>query len=78
MAFSREWDSEASERAESQSFWNDFFRVFGISRRAVAAFEAPVRKLTGHLGKIDLFWNRADRLSRTDFRLVHNMREPID
>ena len=31
--FSREWQAEGRERAESQSFWNDFFKVFGITRR---------------------------------------------
>lgn len=56
VVFSREWATESSERAESQSFWNDFFNVFGIGRRSVASFEAPVRRLTGHVGKIDLFW----------------------
>jgi hypothetical protein len=33
LAFSREWAGEKSERAEAQSFWNDFFHVFGIGRR---------------------------------------------
>ncbi len=31
--------------AESQSFWNDFFNIFGISRKRVASFEEPVKKL---------------------------------
>ena len=47
IAFSREWQGETSEAAECQSFWNDFFNVFGVRRRTVATFEEPVRKLSG-------------------------------
>lgn len=39
LAFSRKWEGETSERAEAQSFWNDFFGVFGVERRRVAIFE---------------------------------------
>ena len=56
IAFSREWANESRERAEASSFWNDFFAVFGIKRRTVAAYEHPVKKLTGQFGYIDLFW----------------------
>lgn len=44
IAFQKEWEGETSEKAESQSFWNDFFNVFGISRRRVASFEQPIKK----------------------------------
>ncbi|MFD1039359.1 class I SAM-dependent DNA methyltransferase [Virgibacillus byunsanensis] len=53
--FSNSWIDESNERAEAQSFWNDFFEVFGISRRKVATFEQPVT-LDKNLGFIDLFW----------------------
>jgi hypothetical protein len=56
IAFSREWQNETREAAERQSFWNDFFNVFGIRRRTVATFEEPVKKLSGDWGFIDLFW----------------------
>ena len=56
IAFSREWAGETRERAEKDSFWNDFFAVFGIKRKAVAAYEAPVKMLSGKYGHIDLFW----------------------
>ena len=56
IAFSREWQGETRETAERQSFWNDFFHVFGVRRRTVATFEEPVRKLSGDWGFIDLFW----------------------
>lgn len=35
IAFSREWQDAESEQAEAQSFWNDFFAVFGVPRRRV-------------------------------------------
>jgi len=57
-AFAREWQHAASERAEAQSFWNDFFHVFGLNRRRVAAFERPVFDLlsASGRGRIDLLW----------------------
>ncbi|MHB8539362.1 MAG: DNA methyltransferase [Candidatus Acidiferrales bacterium] len=56
IAFSKEWTGVTSERAEKQTFWNEFFDVFGIRRRTVAIFEEPVRKISGEYGYIDLFW----------------------
>lgn len=57
IAFSREWTGAQSERAEKQTFWNEFFNVFGVSRRALASFEAPVKGISGTYGYIDLFWS---------------------
>jgi len=63
LAFFREWECARAERAEAQTFWNEFFNVFGISRRRVASFEEPVRRARtrfeqsgGRGGFIDLFW----------------------
>ncbi|MFN8343443.1 MAG: DNA methyltransferase [Spirosomataceae bacterium] len=56
VAFSKEWENESSEDAEAKSFWNDFFNVFGISRRRVATFEEPVKKHDNKQGFIDLLW----------------------
>jgi type I restriction-modification system DNA methylase subunit len=56
LRFSKEWEGEKRERAEKDSFWNEFFNVFGISRRRVATFEEPVKKLNNNQGFIDLFW----------------------
>jgi len=56
MEFSREWADESREQAEAKSFWDGFFHVFGISRRRVASFEEPVKKLDDNYGFIDLFW----------------------
>ena len=56
IAFSKDWQGVESESAEKQTFWNDFFNVFGVRRRTVATFEEPVKKLSGNWGYIDLFW----------------------
>ncbi len=56
ITFAKEWATARSESGEKQSFWNDFFEVFGMRRRAVASFEEPVRQITGRYGRIDLFW----------------------
>ena len=56
ITFSKEWENESSEDAEAKSFWDDFFNVFGISRRRVASFEKPVKKQDGKQGYIDLLW----------------------
>ena len=56
IAFSREWEGEASEHAEAKSFWDAFFNVFGLTRRRVATFEEPIKKSDGKGGFIDLLW----------------------
>ena len=33
VEFAREWESETREGAEAQTFWNEFFEVFGMRRR---------------------------------------------
>ncbi|WP_322107703.1 DNA methyltransferase [Caldifermentibacillus hisashii] len=55
IAFTNEWKDETNENAEAKSFWDDFFNVFGISRRRVATFEKRVKTLDGN-GFIDLLW----------------------
>ncbi|MDB5276359.1 MAG: hypothetical protein JWR61_1314 [Ferruginibacter sp.] len=54
--FSNEWKDDTSEDAEAKSFWDDFFNVFGISRRRVATFEQQVKKIDNKAGFIDLLW----------------------
>jgi hypothetical protein len=56
VTFSRQWSDATKENAEAQTFWNEFFAVFGKSRRAVASFEASVKSLEGTPHRIDLFW----------------------
>src|SRR5881296_4699549 len=52
IKFANENSKAASEAGEKQTYWNEFFEVFGIARKTVASFEAPVKKLTGHDGAI--------------------------
>ena len=55
-AFADEWRDASYERGETQSFYNEFFEVFGVRRRTVARYEAHVAKLDDRSGFIDLFW----------------------
>lgn len=56
LEFAREWQHASCERAEAQTFWNEFFAIFGLSRRRIASFEEPVKKLGDKRGSIDLLW----------------------
>ena len=56
LRFSKEWEGEERERAEKDSFWNDFFEIFGKKRRSLAVYEKNVKKLNTNSGFIDLFW----------------------
>ena len=35
IRFVHEWKTETRERAEAQTFWNEFFQIFGYSRRRI-------------------------------------------
>ena len=54
--FSKEWSGAVYEKGESQSFYNDFFEIFGVRRRSVARYEEHVAKLDNRSGFMDLFW----------------------
>ena len=54
--FADEWNDVTYEKGETQSFYNDFFQIFGVKRRSVARYEQHVRKLDNRSGFIDLFW----------------------
>ena len=54
--FAEEWAGEGYEKGQTQLFYRDFFDVFGVPVRRVAAFEEPVRNLGDGRGFIDLFW----------------------
>ena len=54
--FARKWADAGYEKGETQSFYNDFFRIFGVRRESVARYEERVRKLDDSSGFIDLFW----------------------
>ncbi len=55
-AFADEWQDAAYEKGETQSFYNEFFEVFGVRRRNAARYEDHVKKLDNSSGFIDLFW----------------------
>ena len=54
--FAREWADAAYEKGETQSFYNEFFEIFGVRRRTVARYEEHVPRLDDTSGFIDLFW----------------------
>lgn len=56
--FAKTYADAAYEKGETQSFYNDFFNIFGVERRSVARYEEHVRKLNNTSGFIDLFWPR--------------------
>jgi hypothetical protein len=56
IRFARNWGDATSERADKQTFYNEFFDVFGIRRASVASFESNVRNLQGNTNAIDLLW----------------------
>lgn len=57
--FSLDWQDAIKENAESQTFWNEFFEVFGVNRRKVGGlFEMPIKKQSGTQGRIDVFWKK--------------------
>ena len=71
IRFSKEWaqtlrerqrdlgaGDHAAERSLAQSFWLEFFEVFGIRKQLTRSFEVPVKTLAGSWGYIDLFWKR--------------------
>lgn len=55
-AFAHEFAKETDEKGEAAPFWEEFFQVFGVSRRRVASFEYRVKKADGAQGFIDVFW----------------------
>ena len=45
------------EKGETQTFYNEFFEIFGVKRRQVATYEHRVRSLDmTKRGFIDLLW----------------------
>ena len=56
IRFAREWQGASRERSEAQTFWNEFFAVFGVNRRRFATFEHPAMRADGVPGWADLLW----------------------
>ncbi len=54
--FAEDWAEASYEKGETQTFYNEFFNIFGVPRKKVARFEEPVKQLGGKQGFIDLLW----------------------
>lgn len=55
--FSERWNDAHYEKGETQSFYNEFFQIFGIDRKKVAIFERKIEMIDANKrGFIDLFW----------------------
>lgn len=54
--FADDWKDAFYEKGQTQTFYNEFFEVFGRRRRDVAIYEEKVKKLNNNQGFIDLFW----------------------
>lgn len=57
-SFAKTYADATYEKGETQTFYNDFFGIFGVERRSVARYEEHVKKLSNKTGFIDLFWPR--------------------
>ena len=55
-AFAAKWAEASYEKGETQPFYEEFFRIFGVERRSVARYEEQVRRLDDRRGYMDLFW----------------------
>jgi len=56
LNFSKEWENTTREEADAKPFLDEFFNVFGITRRKIGTFEHKVKKLSDADGYIDLLW----------------------
>ena len=55
--FALKFANAKDERAEAQTYWNEFFQIFDIDRFRTMRFEQPTKRSLGHgRGFIDLFW----------------------
>jgi hypothetical protein len=54
--FAEEWKDATYERGQTQTFYNEFFEVFGVPRKRVASFEHGVKLPEKKRGYLDLFW----------------------
>lgn len=43
QTFAARWQNESDEKSESQTFWNEFFAIFGLDRKAIAILEKRLK-----------------------------------
>ncbi len=54
--FAAYYKDQTDERREKDTFWNEFFAIFGIDRKNVAHFEYPVKDPADNTQFVDIFW----------------------
>ena len=54
--FSIRFKDAKKEESYKQTFWNEFFQMFGIDAIEVGMYEQFVKKFDNHAGEIDYFW----------------------
>lgn len=55
LRFATRWSGTTSEKSEAQTFWNEFFAIFGVDRVQVGSFEQVARRTsTGGRGWVDV------------------------
>ena len=68
-AFSEDHADDHYEKGETQTFYNDFFEIFGVKRRQVATYEQRVKLLNDKHGFMDLFWPKTLLIEQKSARL---------
>ncbi len=68
-AFSEEWADAHYEKGETQTFYNEFFLIFGVKRKQVATYEQRVKLLSSKHGFMDLFWPKTLLIEQKSARL---------
>ncbi|MDK4675171.1 N-6 DNA methylase [Kingella kingae] len=43
QTFATRWQHESDEKSESQTFWNEFFAIFGLDRKTIAILEKRLK-----------------------------------
>lgn len=54
--FADHYKSQTDERREKDTFWNEFFAIFGIDRKNVVHFEYAVKDPSNNTQFVDVFW----------------------
>jgi hypothetical protein len=54
--FANDWRDAGYEKGHTHTFYNDFFQIFGVTKKRLYSFEEPVKLLENKRGFIDLFW----------------------
>lgn len=48
--FVKDYADATYEKGETQTFYNEFFQIFGVQRRSVARYEEHIKKLNNKTG----------------------------